>query len=87
MSDEKTIKIPFKDGKMVDAVEVGFAVVKEEWNEYKLEDGTIIRFKSVVTQIARTKEYNENNEPIYVIKSKNIASTKIMDDKLMKKGS
>lgn len=85
MSDEK-IKVPFKD-KMVDAVEVKFKVIKEEWNEYSLEDGTIIRFKSVVTQIARTTKYNENNEPIYSLRSQNVATTKIMDNKLMKKVS
>lgn len=75
MNSEK-IKVPYK-GRMVDGVEVGFKTLREEWNEYELEDGTILKFKSVVTKIVRTEEYNDRNEPVYSINSQNIASAKV----------
>lgn len=78
MSTEK-VKVPLM-GKMVDGVDVNFKVKKEEWNEYELEDGTILKFKSVVTKIVRTEEYNEQNEPIYSINSQNVASAKIPNE-------
>ena len=84
MSTEK-VKVPLM-GKKVDGVDVNFKVKKEEWNEYELEDGTILKFKSVVTKIVRTEEYNEQNEPIYYINSQNVASAKI-PDKLKKRAT
>ncbi len=84
MSTEK-VKVPLM-GKIVDGVDVNFKVKKEEWNEYELEDGTILKFKSVVTKIVRTEEYNEQDEPIYSINSQNVASAKI-PDKLKKRAN
>jgi hypothetical protein len=78
------IKIPFKN-EMVDGVEVSFKTKIEEWNEYELEDGEILRFKSVVTSIARTEAYNDYGQPVYAVKSENVASVKNIPNKFMKR--
>lgn len=46
-----------------------FRVIKENWNEYKLKDGTKLNIKLVITTIARTDLYDQRGEPIYGIQS------------------
>jgi len=46
-----------------------FRVIKENWNEYKLKDGTKLNIKLVITTIARTDLYDQRGEPIYSIQS------------------
>jgi hypothetical protein len=45
--------------------ELDFEIVREPWNKYKLSDGTILRSKTVVTKIYKTKKFNKYGEPIY----------------------
>jgi len=69
----KKIKINVS-GEEVEGLELKYKTLKEDWNEYEIEDGTILKFKTVVTRIVRTNKYNKLNEPIYAINSTNIAS-------------
>ena len=63
----------FVQGKQVDAVELSFETVREEWNEYKCEDGSTIRLKTVVSKIHRSDLRNEvTGEPIFMVRSSNI---------------
>jgi len=72
-------KINWK-GKEVDALEVRFKSVREEWNEYDLEDGTTLRMKTVVSDIVRVEgEYDPENNPVYLVKSSNIVVAKSPD--------
>lgn len=75
----KNVKVPFK-GKMVDGEEMEFEVLGEKWNEYRVEDGTKLRMKTVVTRIVKTKEYNQDDDPIYVVNSQNILTVKAPDN-------
>ncbi len=60
-------------GKSVDAVPVRFKNIREEWNEYDLEDGSTIRMKTIVSDVVRVPdEYDAENNPIYVVKSTNM---------------
>lgn len=60
-------------GKPVDAVPVKFKNIKEDWNEYDLEDGSTVRLKAVVSDIVRIPdEYDAEKNPIYMIKSTNM---------------
>ena len=43
---------------------VDFETVREEYNSYKLSDGSMIRMKTVVTNIIRTEECTPPGEPI-----------------------
>ncbi len=51
---------------------VDFETVREEYNSYKLSDGSMIRMKTVVTSIIRTDEFSPDGEPIYVVNSQNV---------------
>lgn len=65
-------KVNWRD-KEVDALEVRFKSVREEWNEYDLEDGTTLRMKTVISNIVRVEgEYDPENNPVYLVKSSNI---------------
>lgn len=72
-------------GKETDAVEVDFKVVKEDWNEYDLADGTRIKLKAVASNIVRLlNEYDNEGNPIYLIKSSNVVGLSVPDK--LKKG-
>jgi hypothetical protein len=69
-------KVPFK-GWEVYATEVDFQTRKEEWNEYQLMDGTSIKMKLVVSEIFRVPdEWDNEGNPLYVVKSQNILVTR-----------
>ena len=71
---DKNIKVPYQ-GKSYDALDMEFKTIKEEWNEYETSDGSSIRLKVVVTNIARVKgQYDKVGNPIYVVRSSNVVS-------------
>lgn len=67
------MKIRTPDGREVGAEDIDFEVMKEDWNEYKLKDGTTLRVKTVVTSIIRTEDHDPmTGDPTYIIKSGNM---------------
>jgi hypothetical protein len=69
---ERPVRVPF-EGKTVEGVDLDFKALKEEWNEYQVNDGSIIRMKVVVTNIAKIIDrYDTDGNPIYVVKSSNV---------------
>ena len=72
-------------GEEVDALETRFKVVREDWNEYELEDGTIIRMKPVVAEVLRIVDHwDTEGNPVYQVKSANVLMVKAPDH--LKKG-
>ncbi len=60
-------------GKEVDAVELPFQAAGEHWNEYLVNDGSVIKLKTITTQVFRLEgHYDNDGNPIYLIKSTNI---------------
>ena len=60
-------------GKQVEATPVKFRNIREEWNEYDLEDGSTIRMKTIVSDVVCVPdEYDQENNPIYVVRSTNM---------------
>lgn len=51
----------------IEAEDIEFEKIKEPWNEYKLEDGTVMKIKAVLTIISKTTKYDENGEPVYLM--------------------
>ena len=51
---------------------VDFETMREEYNSYKLSDGSTVRMKTVVTNIIRTDEFTLTGEPIYIVNSQNV---------------
>lgn len=72
-------KINFQ-GREVDATEIEFQTRKEDWSEYLLMDGTVIKMKLVVSEIFRIEGLwdNEGN-PVYQIKSTNVPVVRASD--------
>ena len=67
--------------KQVDADEVSFAILKEDWNRYQLHDGSELRLRLVVSDILRIpNEYDADGNPVYVVKSKNFTTVTSPDE-------
>lgn len=61
------------EGREVDATDIEFQTRKEDWNEYQLMDGTIIKMKAVVSDILRIEgAYDKEGNPVYRVKSSNV---------------
>ncbi len=76
------MKIHAPDGRMVEAEDVDFDVVREEWNEYKLKDGTVLKIKLVVGSVIRTEDYNPmTGDPNYMVQTTNVVKA-IVPEKL-----
>jgi hypothetical protein len=68
------MKVPYQ-GKQVEGNPVDFLTRKEDFNEYQLADGKILRIKMVVTRIIRLEEEKApDGNPIYLIQSQNVVA-------------
>jgi hypothetical protein len=66
---------------MVDATELSFQNVREHWNEYLLDDGTIIKLKPVATEVFRIDgQYDKQGNPVYVLQSTNVLVVNVPDE-------
>lgn len=68
------IKINF-GGREVEGFPVEVNQASERWNEYLLEDGTVVKMKLVLTKVLKIEnEYDREGNPRYVIQSTNVTS-------------
>lgn len=82
----KKRKIPYK-GELVEASVMPFQVGGEHWNEYLIDDGTVIRIKLVATDVLRVDgEYDPQGNPLYVIATTNVTTVSAPDN-LRREGS
>lgn len=56
-------------GQPISGEDVEFKTLKEDWNEYQLEDGSKIRVRLVVSDIILTKETTQEGEPLVIVRS------------------
>lgn len=69
------MKVNFQ-GHEVDAVIVDTSQTNERWNEYLLDDGTVLKVKLVLTNVTRLENcYTPQGEPVYAIQSTTVVST------------
>jgi len=74
----KKLKVRLPNGRELEAMDVDFETVKEDWNEYTLEDGTVLKFKTVVSSIIRTEDYDPmTGDPVYHVRSTNLLRVKV----------
>lgn len=67
----------FWQGREVDAEEVDFLTRKEDWNEYQLVNGTVIRLKVVVTDIFRIPgETDQEGKQVYQVRSTHVVGVR-----------
>jgi len=70
------VKLSLPDGRTVEAEEVDFEPIKEDWNIYKLKDGRILKVKLVLVKVYKTSEKDPvTGDPIYIITSTNVVTT------------
>ncbi|MCS7119363.1 MAG: hypothetical protein RMH75_04895 [Archaeoglobaceae archaeon] len=60
--------------------ELDFKARKEDWMNVFLEDGTVIRFKSILTRVFDTGQRDVLSEPIYRIDSQNVVVARAPDE-------
>ena len=78
--------IPLPDGRTVEGTIMGFQTGGEHWNEYLVDDGSVIRVKLVATEVLKVQgEYDPNGNPLYVVATTNI-SVVSSPDQLRKEG-
>jgi len=58
---------PEELSKNIEIEDLEFKTLKENWNVYRLSDGLTVSMKCEVTQINRTRLFNELGEPIYTV--------------------
>lgn len=69
------------DGTEVDVVELSFQNAREHWNEYLLDDGSVLKLKPVATEVLRVEgEYDAEGNPVYVLISRNIVVVRAQDN-------
>lgn len=84
MNRRTTVRLP--DGRELPAIELGFQTGGEHWNEYMLDDGSVIKVKLVITNVVRVEdEYDANGLPLYIAQSTNVMAVSAPDE-LRKKG-
>ena len=62
---------------MSNAKRVLYTTVEEPWSRYKLEDGTIIKAKVIVSEIKDTGEILPRSEPKYEVKSSTVVAVEL----------
>jgi hypothetical protein len=67
--------VPFTPEDIAQGEEIDFEEIEEQWNVYKLKDGTTLKVKLIVTSVKRLKKHNPDGTPIYLINSQNIVRT------------
>jgi len=68
------MKVDFQ-GRQVEGKSVDFLTRKEDFNEYQLTDGKILKIKYVVTRIIRIEgETTPDGSPIYLIQNQNVVA-------------
>ena len=54
---------------------------QENWNQYILDDGSVVKSKTVVTEIYRIEDFfDPEGNPVYYVKSTNILSVNAPED-------
>lgn len=73
------VKINF-GGEEVDATPIDVNQTNEYWNQYLLDDGTVIKMKLVATKILRIdNKYDKEGNPVYFVQSTNVLSVNASD--------
>ena len=76
----RKVKIEFQ-GQQVNAEVVDVSQSGERWNEYLLEDGTILKVKLVLTNVYRIEgQHDAEGNPVYILQSTNVVSANAPQD-------
>jgi hypothetical protein len=80
-------KVSLPNGQEVEGTVMPFQVGGENFNEYVVEDGTILKVKLVVTEVLRIDgAYDAEGNPVYLVASTNVMSVSSPDSLRQKSG-
>ena len=92
MTERRVSKIQGPHNEELIGEDLDYKTINEQWSEYILVDGTIIKLKVVLQKISRAltldgKEiyYKEDGEPLYSVRFQNVVSANV-PEKLLKRG-
>jgi len=71
-------QIKYSQKQLADSIvedDIDFKTTKEDWNEYMLSDGKVLKLKSVPTKIAKTSKFDSWGEPIYLVQTQAMAKS------------
>jgi len=69
------IKIDWIDGSICSATTVEVEKSVEHWSKLTLSDGTVLRIKPIITDVARFEgKHDKDNNPVYSIKHQIVAT-------------
>jgi len=71
-------EIKYSQKELVESIvedDIDFKTIKEDWNEYMLSDGKLLKLKSVPTKIAKTNKFDSLGEPIYLVQTQPMAKS------------
>lgn len=67
---------PSRDAELVEVQQSS-----EQWNQYLLGDGSVVRMKTVVTEVWRLiDEYDQEGNPVYLVRSRNVLAVTTPDE-------
>jgi hypothetical protein len=77
--DKKQVQLP--DGSWVEGTLMPFQTGGEHWNEYIVDDGTLLRVKLVATEVIKVDgKFDQEGNPMYVLNSANVMVVNSPDD-------
>lgn len=63
------------------AVRVEVEETTERWCSAKLCDGSTVKLKAIITDVARLEDaYDTNGDPVYVVKSSNVVTVEANEE-------
>ncbi len=76
-----TRKIQGPDGQEHEVESIGFRSSGEHFNEYLLDDGTVLKIKLVVTEILQIKDtYDQQGNPAYMALHSQVMAVNVPDN-------
>jgi hypothetical protein len=79
LTDKKKVQLP--DGRWVEGTLMHFQTGGEHWNEYLVDDGTLLRVKLVATEVVKVDgQFDQEGNPVYVLNSANVMVVRSPED-------
>ncbi|MHA1637399.1 MAG: hypothetical protein ACTSUO_06390 [Candidatus Thorarchaeota archaeon] len=63
-----------------DAIEMSFEIVHEDWNVYKLEDGSLLRIRPIVIKVIKTTQLTLEGLPLIGLGAINVITASVPED-------
>jgi hypothetical protein len=83
---ERAVKVPLPNGQLGDGAEVPVEQTTERWTDVTLEDGTVLRVKTIVMNATRLAgHWDAEGNPMYFIKSAPVVMVVSSPDHLRRK--